>query len=49
MCMLARFVDAAHDKNYNTFLVRGGEKVAHHCFKGYSFQGQNTFDENVIN
>ena len=42
--MLARVVDAARDKNYNTFLARGGKKVAHHCFKSltkFSCRSQN--------
>ena len=31
--MLARVADVAHNKNYNTFLTRGVNKVARHCYR----------------
>ena len=33
MCIFARVVDAARDKNHNSFSARSGEKVAHDCIK----------------
>ena len=30
ICIFSRVVDAACDKNYNSFLASGGKKVAHH-------------------
>ena len=33
MCTFARVVGAARDKTHNSFSVRGGIKVAHHCFR----------------